>query len=155
MTATAGAEGVALVNKIAPEPPIEEEEAYDDGLTLFWDPIFNYWFRADEKDFIKAAYDTSCAFSLYGGESVENFYTRMGVDPPKDEHGDEYYGWGWYLTDDYVSGWCEYSGYISISYSPIQHTDDGLEYRMVVYFQEPIVDVDWMIYDIRKSLHYT
>ena len=137
--ATAGVAGTAVVNKLAPtEYP--EEAPFDvdsDGLTQFWDPVFNYWFRADERDFLRAAKDTSHAFAFYGAETVENFYLRMGADPPTDSNGDGYIGWGWYADDEWVMGWQEYSGYVDIDFSSIKTTDDGLEYRIVNYFQGP------------------
>ena len=136
--ATAGVGGTQLLNNIQPTEPDElTETPEDDGLTLFWDPIFEYWFRADEKDFIRAAYETSMCFSCNGETSVNAFYERMGVEPPTDPHGHKYNGWGWYWDDDWVSSWREYSGYINIDYSPIMCMDDGMEYRLVNYMHDP------------------
>lgn len=146
--ATAVAGGAAVANKLTPsEYPSTDDTPFDtdadsDGLTLFWDPIFDYWFRADERDFLRAAKDTSHSFAFYGVETAENFYLRMGVDPPIDKDGNEWIGWGWYMNDDWVNGWAEYSGYIDIDFSNIRTMDDGLEYREVCYFQEPYFDMD-------------
>ena len=136
---TALAGGAVAANKLEPaeypeEPPFDVDT---DGLTQFWDPVFNYWFRADERDFLRAAKDTSHAFAFYGAETVENFYLRMGADPPTDSNGDGYIGWGWNADDEWVMGWQEYSGYVDIDFSSIKTTDDGLEYRIVNYFQGP------------------
>ena len=141
--ATAGVAGTAVVNKLSPvETPPFDPDVDNDGLTLFWDPVFDYWFRADERDFLRASKDTSHSFVYYGAETAENFYLRMGADPPVDKNGDGWIGWGWYMDDDWVSGWCEYSGYIDIDFSNKMMTDDGLEYRQVQYFQEPYFNME-------------
>lgn len=143
-TATTGVGGAAVANRLVPDiyPEQASFDADNDGMTLFWDPLFNYWFRANDADFMRAAKDTSHCFSLYGADTVENFYARMGVDPPVDSKGNEYTGWGWYMDDEWVEGWCEYSGYIDINYSDLITTDDGLEYREVSYFQEPSFNME-------------
>lgn len=107
--------------------------------TLFFDRVFNYWFRANEIDFLRAAKDTSNSFSFFSAETVERFYKRMNAEPPK--LAKEF---GWKMDEDWLDNWQEYCGFIGIDFSDIKKTTDGLKYREVVYFQEPCFGTDFM-----------
>ncbi len=148
-TATAGVEGTKLLNKLQENTPLPEQESNpdDDGKVLFWDPAFQRYFRTEEVSFLNAAYQTSCNFSMTGGETYADFCYKMNVDVPRDQHGNPMYGWGWYADDDWVNDWCEMSGYIGIGYSGPYKIDDDVEYYLVTYDQAPKyyeeLDVPW------------
>ena len=148
-TVTAGVEGTRLLNRMQENVHIPESESEDDGKKLFWDPVFQRWFRTYETSFLTAAYQTSCNFSMTGAETYVDFCHKMDVDPPTDRLGNPIYGWGWSADDEWVSSWCEMSGYIGIGYSGPYQTDDGLEYYVVSYDQEPLyyedLDVPWRV----------
>ena len=161
-TATAGIGGAATLNKLAPQvTPVDDIplNVDDDGKTLFWDPYLDdgsgkgYYFRVSEVDFLSAAKDSMHCFVANGIESIENFYTRMGVAPPMDKNGDGYIGWGWVANEAFVSDWCEYAYDIYIDMSEKFVTDDGIEYRVVLYDKPPRWDMDILLDDCKKYLN--
>lgn len=157
-TATAGVGGAAAVNKLEPTnyPEKEEMSVDDDGKCLFWDPVFNYWFRTSQLYFTEAAYQTCVNFCMYGGASVSEFYKFMDVTPPQDENEDGYLGWGWYVDDDFK--WCDYYGeastFIGITYSEPKTTSDGLEYREVCYYHQPMFNMNGLMMDINGKDYF-
>ena len=104
--------------------------------TLFYDPIFDYWFKAKTTDFLRATKDTSHSFIFYGAETVENFYLRMGVEPPKNAKL-----YGWKMDENWIEDWQEYCGFIDIDYSDSTKASD-CRFRFVKYFQEPKLYLD-------------
>lgn len=148
--AATGLEGTKLLNKLAPTQVPDDSPPFDyypddDGLTLFWDPIFNdyyhdnnfgegYWFRASEKDFLEVTKDIMRNYmgNCLGQFTVNDFYEELGVDPPIDEHGHPYYGYGWRFDETSTNDWGELAGILNIHYSEIM-TLDGMEYRKVLY----------------------
>lgn len=148
---TAATGGVTVANKLAPTEYPEDSpvDVDNDGKVLFWDPIFDYWFRTSQLYFTEAAYQTCVDFCMYGGASVNRFYECMDVTPPIDDNKDGYVGWGWYVDDDYR--WNDYygeaCGFIGITYSKPMTTPDGLEYREVMYYHTPMFNMNGEMYD--------
>lgn len=150
--ATAAVGGTAVANKLAPTEPPEEPpfDVDNDGKVLFWDPIFNYYFRTTELMFTEAAYQTCVDFCINGYALLSKFYSYMEVSPPVDENKDGYMGWGWFLDDDFKwqDMYEQNSYFLGITYGPPQIMEDGLEYRTVDYFHEPMFDMNGMMLDI-------
>ena len=111
----------------------------NNDLTLFYDPELDFWFRASEIDFLQAAKDTSHAFTFYAAETVERFYKRMNVKAP--ESSDHI---GWFMDENWIDNWQEYSGYIDINFSDLQSIENAPvyapKYRIVLYFQAPSIN---------------
>ena len=153
-TATAGVAGSAAISKLEPTSYPEPEEApFDidnDGKTLFWDPVFNYWFRTSELYFTEAAYQTCVDFCMKGSALVSKFYGYMDVDPPRDDREDEFIGWGWFIDDDF--NWYDYYGeasnFVGITYGPLKTSPDGLEYREIEYYHTPMFNMNGLMLDI-------
>ena len=148
--ATAAAGGAAVANKLAPtEPPSEEMLMQDDGKVLFWDPVFNCYFRATELEFTEAAYQICIDFTRDQMALVSTFYKYLGAPPPVDEDGNGYLGWGWFVDDDFR--WFDFYGeestFLGITYTPVKTMDDGLEYREVCYYHAPMFNKNGRMLD--------
>ena len=159
MAATAGVGGAAALNKLEPTnyPEAEPVDVDNDGKELFWDPVFNYWFRTSKLYFTEAAYQTCVDFTMTGAALLSKFYYYMDVDPPTDEDENGYIGWGWFIDDDYR--WHDYygeaSGFVGITYSDPKVTSDGLEYREVLYYHHPMFDMNGLMLDINGKNFYS
>ncbi len=153
MGTTAAAGGAAIANKLTPtDPPDEElvkENDQDDGKVLFWDPIFNCWFRASELTFTEAAYQICIDFTKNQMALVSTFYKYLDVTSPVDEDENGYLGWGWFVDDDYE--WYDFYGeeatFLGITYGDVKTLDDGLEYREVVYYHIPMFNMNGRMLD--------
>ena len=147
---TAAIGGAAAVNKLAPvDPPSEELTNSDDGKVLFWDPVFNCYFRATELAFTEAAYQICIDFTRDQMALVSTFYKYLGLPTPVDEDENGYLGWGWFVDDDFR--WYDFYGeeatFLGITYGPVTTMDDGLEYREVNYYHAPMFNMNGRMLD--------
>ena len=149
--ATAGAGGAAALNKLEPSnyPENIPFDIEDDGKVLFWDPVFDYWFRASMENFLDGAYKTSSEFSKQGSVSVLYFYKQMEVPSPIDEDENGYLGWGWWIDDDLE--WCDFygedCGYLAISCTEVKTINDDIEYREICYYHAPMFNMNGRMLD--------
>ena len=147
---TAAAGGAAVVNKLVPtDPPSEDIAKADDGKVLFWDPVFNCYFRATELAFTEAAYQICIDFTRDQMALVSTFYKYLGLPAPVDEDENGYLGWGWFVDDDFR--WYDFYGeeatFLGITYGPVTTMDDGLEYRVVDYYHAPMFNMNGRMVD--------
>lgn len=112
-------DGIGEIQIDRPHPGDDEE--------LFYDELFDVWFRSSLANVKTAQYLVNKNFSLRGEVSLEEYYEFLGIENADDDF--PYYGWG----EEFRAGGCKWIDFNTIR----SDKEDGEKFYILQYVFSP------------------
>lgn len=129
--ASIGANRVGMVRKTKENLSELPAQNNDSGVELWYDAQFDHFFEARETDILWSMYYSLGYFTEHGELQLKDFYHSIGAVSPKGTKGV-----GWYVDDNWLLEWEDYTLEFSYDHEPITDAD-GRTYRRLVYIKPP------------------